>query len=153
MFRFSLQAKSRFPFPSRSFFEVRDSYCLILAMKWESKCTRHFYNKALKTSTQFTTFLSPASVIVKACVEMRPPSLSLSFPHLVGQLPSWVIMHEVFLPTHIGNAEWVTNVCCVKSLKSWGSLLLNDSFADRESSMYHLDFIVTYSHKKKQNAF
>lgn len=44
-------------------------------MRMEMQC--HVYKEALKTSTQFTTFLSSASVIVKACVEMKPLSASV----------------------------------------------------------------------------
>lgn len=93
MFWFSLsRQRVSLHSPADPFLKLETAIVFILALKWDSKCMCHFYKETWKTFTQFITFLSPVSVIVKACVEMRPLSLSLA---LVSFPLEWLYMKSV----------------------------------------------------------
>ena len=135
---FSLEAKSKFAFPSRSLFEVRDSYCFHLGTEMRFKMHVSLLQGNFKNlhSIHHIPFSCLSDCESLCWDEASQPQSCL------GQLPSWVITHEVCPPTGFGNESWVKKFCCVKSPNSWGSLLLNENFANPEPSVYHLEFSV-----------
>ena len=137
--------KEEFALPSRSPFEVRDGHCFNLGNEMRVECVCHFYKEALKTNTQFTTFLS---LCLNDCENLCWDEVSIDLSL------QWFSVMSFFKPTL--EMQHTCKMFVVLNTKILGIFVTEPSLLSILSHMCnHLQFIqlVTSGYNKPECSF